>query len=296
MAKKTCKVANSSDVALKPLALKQWPHTMKCDLVSLEFPLFSWQPGGDDKVRVFEDRRTQARVEIHPSTKGSASIWDQEILIYLFTVLVKEADSGVSTSSKFTFKALDLLKATHRGSSGPAYSELIDSLDRLVGTRIKTNIKTGGQIELENFSMLESYRIVQSDRGVMKNITVTVSQWFFRSISCGDFLGLSNGFFDLRTAGEKRLYQIVRKHCGKQSAFKISLSRLFEKSGSGSTESLFKCRLRKFIGTDHRELLDYSLVLKGDLLYAFPTNKKGNIQLQKFHLERLKRLKLNLAA
>ena len=51
--------------------------------------------------------------------------------------------------------AHDLLVATNRNTGGIIYERLEDALDRLAGTRIKTNIATGDEVSTQNFGLID---------------------------------------------------------------------------------------------------------------------------------------------
>lgn len=253
----------------------------KDDRASMEHPFFSIRKGGDRKIRKYEDPRSKASLEIHPSTNGSATIWDKDILIYLGSVLRKAMDGDVMVAPTFTFTAQDLLRSIGRGSGGKDYKELETALDRLVGTRVKTNIATGDQVVTENFNLLDSYRLLGTRSGRLDKVRVTVSQWFYRAIESKEILSIPPKYFEIRGGLERRVYEIIRKHCGNQASFMISLDRLYLKSGSTSPERRFRFELRQLVGKDFTRLLDYFLVLDGDNLCAFSDTQEGKNALAK---------------
>ena len=69
-------------------------------------------------------------------------------------------------------KAYDLLVSTNRNTDGRGYEQLKGALDRLSGTRIRTNIKTGEQEVTEGFGLIDGWRIVrQTASGRMTELT-----------------------------------------------------------------------------------------------------------------------------
>ena len=253
----------------------------KDDQASMEHPLFSIRKGGDRKIRVYEDPRSQVRIEIHPSTKGSATIWDKDILIYLGSILRKAMDSEMVVTPTFTFTGRDLLCSIGRNSGGKDYTELEEALDRLVGTRIKTNIATGDKVETENFSLLHSYRLLRNASGRLDQVLVTVSNWFYRAIEGEEVLSISPQYFEITGGLERRIYELVRKHCGGQASFEIGLDRLYLKSGSTSPERGFRHKVRHLVGEDYTRLLEYFLTVDEDKLCAFRDSPDGRNALAK---------------
>ena len=75
-------------------------------------------------------------------------------------------------------------------------------------------------------------------------------------------LTLHPDYFRLRRPLEHRLYEIARKHCGRQSEWEISLNQLHHKCGARSVLFLFRQRLRKLV--QEGDLLDYTLTYDGE--------------------------------
>jgi hypothetical protein len=64
---------------------------------------------------------------------------------------------------------------------------------------------------------------------------------------------------------ERRVYELARKHCGRQAEWAISVPVLHLKSGSASPVRVFRAAVRKMIAENH--LPDYSLAEReGDVL------------------------------
>jgi len=92
------------------------------------------------------------------------------------------------------------------------------AFDRLRGTSITTNIKTNGQEITEGFGIIDNYKIVvddpQSKR--MIELEVTLSEWLYNSVLGKEILSINRDYFRLRKPIDRRIYEIARKHCGKQ--------------------------------------------------------------------------------
>ena len=98
-----------------------------------------------------------------------------------------------------------------------------------------TNIKTGGETITEGFGLIDSWRIVRkTDNGRMISVSVTLSEWMYNAIVSRAVLTLHRDYFRLRKPLERRVYEIARKHCGKQDHWQISLPTLQKKCGSNS--------------------------------------------------------------
>src|ERR1700678_3619761 len=112
----------------------------KDDIGSMEHPIFSLATKPDTRIREYE--HNDAKITIVPSALGLATIHDKDVLIYCISQLVAKMNTGLPPHRTLHIKAHDLLVSTNRNIDGRGYEQLVDALDRLSGTRIKTNIKT----------------------------------------------------------------------------------------------------------------------------------------------------------
>ena len=155
-------------------------------------------------------------------------------------------------SKTVRFTAYNLLKATGRVINGSAYERLKDSLNRLSGTRIATEIKTGGQRIASGFGLIDRWEVVEKSEknNRMVALEVKLSDWTFNSVKANEVLTLHPDYFKLRKPLERRLYEIARKHVGRQSSFKIGLEVLMKKAGVMDLKKKFRASLRTSIKND----------------------------------------------
>ncbi|MCR9130795.1 MAG: replication initiator protein A [Alphaproteobacteria bacterium] len=240
----------------------------KDDMASMEHPVFSLSTRPDRRVLSYAHRGTS--VEITPSVKGLATIHDKDILIYCISQLVAALNQDRPVARVLELTAHDLLLATGRETSGDAYRRLRDAFERLAGTRITTNIPTGETETTRGFGLIEGWEIVRRTRsGRMVSVSVTLSDWLYRAVLARSVLTLSRDYFALRKPLERRLYEIARKHCGRQGRWQISMATLCAKSGSASPLRVFRKMVRDIAAADG--LPDYTLeVAIGDLLVVRP--------------------------
>jgi len=97
------------------------------------------------------------------------------------------------------------------------------------------------------------------------SVRVTLSDWLFQAVLGRRVLTLNRDYFGLRRPLERRLYELARKHCGQQRAWRVSLEVLLKKSGSGSPRRVFRAMVREIIAKD--SLPDYRLEEeRGDMI------------------------------
>ena len=242
----------------------------KDDMGSMQHPVFS--PSTRPHRRVLRYAHGRTRIEITPSVKGLATIHDKDILIWCISQLVAGLNAGREISRTLVLTARDLLVGTNRETSGDGYRRLVAAFERLAGTRIKTNIVTGDREVTDGFGLIESWRIERATAsGRMISVSVTLSEWLFEAVRSRSVLTLSRDYFRLRKPLERRVYEIARKHCGRQEEWRIGLANLAAKSGSASPIRVFRKMIRDLVASDH--LPDYSLAFEGDVLIVTPRDR-----------------------
>lgn len=241
----------------------------KDDMATMEHPVFSLATKPD--LRILSYAHNGVDITVTPSVRGLATIHDKDILIYCISQLMAALNAGRMISRNVTLRAHDLLVATNRETSGDAYRRLRESFERLAGTRITTNLAFEGQggegFEVtRGFGLIEGWEIARKARGGrMISVSVTLSDWLFRAVMSSAVLTLSRDYFRLRKPLERRIYELARKHCGRQDSWRASVDILLKKSGSASPRRVFRAMLREMIAADH--LPDYAMVEEpGDII------------------------------
>jgi plasmid replication initiation protein len=240
----------------------------KDDLASMEHPLFSLSTRPDRRILTYSHNDTE--ITVTPSVKGLATIHDKDILIFCISQLMAAVNAGRATARTLHLTAHDLLVATRRETSGDAYRRLREAFERLAGTRITTNIEVGGREITSGFGLIERWEIVRASKGGrMISVAVTLSEWLYAAVLSKSVLTLSRDYFALRKPLERRVYEIARKHCGRQPGWVVSLEVLLKKSGSASPRRVFRAMIRDMIASDH--LPDYHIEeVEGDKIRFTP--------------------------
>lgn len=246
--------------------------TPKSDRASMEHPLFSLSVKKD--MAAFQYQHGDVQVRITPAaTEGRANVFDRDILIYVLSQLMAAKNEGQQIGRRVQISAHDLLKATNRHTTGQAYATLRRALTRLQFTQIETNIHDHGIGEWRSISFITDARIVKEDAtGRLLSVELEMGDWLIRAIENKNVLTLSREYFQLRKPLERRLYELARKHCGKQEIWRIGLDKLQHKTGSTSSEKEFK-RLVKLIckaDEDQGHMPDYQFRLHHDVLVVTP--------------------------
>ena len=237
----------------------------------MEHPFYSLSKKPETSVKRYSNGENW--LEITPSVKGLATIYDKDILIYCISQIMAKLKRGEQVTPRVRINSRELLIFTNRGTSGREYLALLDSLDRLEGTRIRTNIMTGDEEQIDGFGLIDasSIRRKQGLDGRLLWCEVKLSDWVFNAIRNEEVLTLHRDYFRLRKPIERRVYELARKHCGQQKTWRISLAKLLLKTGSQSPEKRFRQMIRQLASHDH--LPDYEVSFDEDADMVIFTNR-----------------------
>jgi plasmid replication initiation protein len=235
------------------------------DLIpKMEHPFYALSKKPDTAVR--RHQHGDKWLEVIPSVKGQATIYDKDILIYVVSQVMEALNRGEKVSREIRFNPRDLLMFTNRGTGGKDYEAFCEGLDRLMGTVIKTNITTassgsavplGDEEETGRFHLIEkaTVRRKNGSNGRILWAEITISEWIFNSIRRNQVLTLHPDYFRLRKPIERRVYEIARKFCGHSESWKIGLDKLLSRTGARTELKRFRHTIREMARTDH--LPDY---------------------------------------
>lgn len=237
----------------------------------MEHPFYSLSKKPETSVKRYKNG--DRWLEITPSIKGLATIYDKDILIYCISQIMAKLKRGEQVSPRVRINSHELLIFTNRGTSGREYQSLLDAMDRLEGTRIRTNIISGDEEQIDGFGLIDASSIRRKCGldGRLLWCEIKLSDWVFNAIRNEEVLTLHRDYFRLRKPIERRVYEIARKHCGQQRSWRITLSKLLLKTGSQSPEKRFRQMVRQLVQHDH--LPDYHVAFEeGEDMVVF-TNR-----------------------
>lgn len=235
---------------------------LKDIMPEMEHPFYSLSKKPETAIRRYEHNGNW--LEITPSVKGLATIYDKDILIYCISQIMAKIKMGEPVSQRVRINSRELLMFTNRGTSGRDYMALAESLDRLGGTRIRTNIRSGDEEQSDIFGLVDAASIRRKHGldGRMLWCEIKLSDWVFNAIKAKEVLTLHPEYFRLRKPLERRVYELARKHCGQQAKWSIGLDVLLKKTGSQSPEKHFRGMIKNLAEGDH--LPDYHVKYNPD--------------------------------
>jgi hypothetical protein len=240
-------------------------YAMKDDGVSMEAPIFTLSTKPDLSEWHWESKDGSRSLTVTPSIKGRATQFDKDVLIYIISQMTEGLNRDRSDTKNRTvrFTVHDYLVTTNKAINGRSYERLSDTLERLRGTSMKTNIKTGGQRSREIFGIIDRAKIVEKspDDERMVALEVTLSEWLYNAVQAHEVLTINPDYFRLRKPLERRLYELARKHCGHQTMWSIGIELLQNKTGSKGSLKEFRRMVREVADAD--TLPDYRMILNG---------------------------------
>lgn len=241
-------------------------YALKDDGASMEAPIFTLATKPDLSIWTWTSKDGNKSIKVAPSVLGRATQFDKDVLIYVVSQLTEALNRGREDAQNRTvrFTVYDYLVTTNRGVGGDDYRRLQEAFERLAGTRITTDIKTGGERVKEGFGIIDSWRVIEKSRDDERMIAVeiTLSRWLYNAVQAFEVLTIHPDYFRLRKPLARRLYELARKHCGHQTSWAIGLDLLREKSGSKSTLREFRRAVRAIEADD--TLPEYRIVVGHD--------------------------------
>ena len=241
-------------------------YALKDDGATMEAPIFTLSTKPDLSIWQWTSKDGNKSIKVAPSVLGRATQFDKDVLIYVVSQLTEALNRGREDAQNRTvrFTVYDYLVTTNRGVGGDDYRRLQEAFERLAGTRITTDIKTGGERVKEGFGIIDTWRIVEKSREDERMIAVeiTLSRWLYNAVQAFEVLTIHPDYFRLRKPLARRLYELARKHCGHQTSWAIGLDLLREKSGSKSSLREFRRAVRAIEADD--SLPEYRFVVGHD--------------------------------
>jgi len=265
----------------------------KDDIASMEHPIFSLSIKPDMREPTYEHNGN--KIVVTPSGRGLATIMDKDVIFYCISKLVHLKNKGHEITPWVEVSAHEVMVATNWNVGARDYKRFEDSLVRLRGTTIITNIKTGNESQTQGFGLIDRFEIVRVNEhgeqgafGRMSRVRIKLSDWTFNAVDAGEVLTINPQYFRLRRHLERRVYELARKHVNdKVARWPIGIEKFQKKVGSNAPTKKFRFNLKEIIEDDN--IPDYQLELDGDIVYLERRRKKVPIGIVKLKEETLEK-------
>jgi plasmid replication initiation protein len=233
----------------------------RSDMATMEHPVYSLSTVPERRRLHYENG--DVKVEIIPSSIGLPTVFDKDIIIYCISKLKQAHDRGEAIVQTVKLTTHDMLVETNRPTNNLGYERLLPALNRLRGVVINTTITTGDTRTTHGFGLIDAFEYnrkgsMHAER--LKHLEIKLSDWIYRAITSSEVLPISRDYFRLRAPVDRRIYEIVRKHCGQQTSWRVGLELLQKKVGSKQAEKHFHAHLRNLVRSNH--LPDYAVTIE----------------------------------
>jgi len=230
---------------------------LKDDLASMEHPFYSLSKKPDREPRRYEHNGQW--IEFRPSIKGLPTIYDKDMIIYAVSQLISGMKSGRPLSKNVRIDPYAFLTFAQRGTGGRDYDALCDSLDRIDGTRFRTNILFDGTRTDEWIGIIDGAKMETDEAtGKIRSLELRLSDSVIHTIEEMEVLTLHRDYFRLSRPIERRIYEIARKSVGHGDSWQFKMETLHRKSGSKGSLREFRRQLKPIIEKDF--LPDYMVI------------------------------------
>lgn len=234
---------------------------LKDDLASMEHPFYSLSKKPDREPRRYEHKGQW--IEFRPSIKGLPTIYDKDLIIYAISQLIAGMKEGRTISKRVKIDPYAFLVFTQRGVGGRDYDALSDSLDRIDGTRFRTNVLFDGTRTDEWMGIIDGAKMQTDEKtGKIKSLELKLSDMVISSVEEMNVLTLHRDYFRLSRPIERRIYEIARKAVGQNDKWVFLMPTLHQKSGSKGSLREFRRQMKPIIEGDY--LPDYKIVYNNE--------------------------------
>jgi plasmid replication initiation protein len=184
----------------------------------------------------------QVRIEVAPGPAGIATIYDKDLILYIASLMAEKLRRGELQADdpkpdrEFTFTAHDFFRVGGRDTAGKAYDRLLQMLQRLQGTQVRTNIEMAGEGTDGVFSWIDAvntrYRRNARKEKELLSVSVTLCAWLYRGIlNDSRLLTFADEYFDLAPL-ERRLYEIAKSEDVDKAGWSIGIEDLHARVGT----------------------------------------------------------------
>tara|TARA_Y100001937_G_C7104618_1_gene324305 strand:+ start:333 stop:1226 length:894 start_codon:yes stop_codon:yes gene_type:complete len=195
-----------------------------------------------------------------------ATVYDEDILLYLISQLVHGADEGKPLGRTVYFSGVSFFKFIKKNKfGGRNYEEIWEALQRLKTTYVELEVDgvEGSDAKFNWLSYIQKDWITNK-HGEKQAVGfhVEIPTRLVKAIEARRVLTLDRGYFRITSPVERWIYRFVRKSVGKgrNEQFKYwSYEKLHRKSASADTLPQFKKTVRRILKRNNHRLFQYTV-------------------------------------
>lgn len=262
---------------LELFALEMLDFSIKDEIEGMTLPIFAIDRKAQADTSytwVRHDGAVKMRLD---TPSGRPTQHDKDLVIFVVSALMNEFNSTGKVPDVIELHTRQYLIGTERKDGGTQYKQFEQTLNRIyyMTVVVETDRDDGTREITKELAYFKKTEVItRKSTGEVMTVRLHVSDWLKSQLSAKNVLTMSRDYFRLSGPLERRIYEIARKHCGRQGQWRVSLNVLHNLTGSGSTLKDFKQKLKALIEAD--SVPDYSLGMDGKGLadlYIGVTNK-----------------------
>lgn len=209
----------------------------------------------------------RGRITITPTAnKPLATVYDEDILLFLISQLVHGADRGQPIGRTVYFSGVSFFKFIKKSKfGGRNYEEIWEALQRLKTSYVELDMDgvEGSDAKFNWLSYIEKDWITNKN-GEKQAIgfKVEIPTRLVKAVEARRVLTLDHDYFKISSPVERWLYRFVRKSVGKgkYDHFKYwSYEKLHSKSASKDTLPEFRKTVRRILKRNNYRLFQYTV-------------------------------------
>ena len=155
--------------------------SIKDDILTMEHPFFSLKKTKDTKSREWK-LKDGSTLTVAPNNKfGLATMHDKDIWLYFLSRAVYEFNETGEVPKRVNFNSYDCLKTIKRPTGGSSYERLRDSVRRLGGTVITTDVENESK-KFSLYHLIGDSSFVENKNGNAVAGYVDLPSWVIRNI------------------------------------------------------------------------------------------------------------------
>lgn len=253
-----------SQLELFALEILDFDFSLKDEVDGMSLPIFAVnQKAQRDQLYTWVRHDGQVKMRID-AVAGRPTQHDKDLVIFVVSALMHEFNTTQQIPDYLELQTRQYLLGTERKDGGTQYAQFEGTLQRIqhMTVVVETNHGDDTKSITKDFAYITgSEVIVRSSTDQVLAVRLKVSDWLKQQISNKNVLTMNRDYFKLSGSLERRLYELFRKHCGKQGKWRVSIAVLHNLVGSASSLKEFKRGLGKLIEADL--IPDYRMVLDG---------------------------------
>jgi len=209
----------------------------------------------------------KGRITISPTAdKPLATVYDEDILLFLISQLVHGADKGQPLGKTIYFSGVSFFKFIKKNKfGGRNYEEIWEALQRLKTSYVELDMHglEGSDAKFNWLSYIEKDWIKNKNGDKQAvGFKVEIPTRLVKAVEARRVLTLNHDYFKISSPVERWLYRFVRKSVGKgrNDDFKYwSYEKLHSKSASKDSLPQFRKTVRRILKKNNHRLFQYTV-------------------------------------